>query len=267
MWLRCSRKNKSSKVQPGAGPASDPAKPAKGGSESRGPGVVLGAALLVRAIVGWLIGMVLLVAVILGGLLVLWRYAPPVSTLMMARYVTLRPVTRDWVRLEKISPHLVAAVITSEDARFCRHNGVDWDAIDVQLSDDEGPSRGASTIAMQTAKNLFLWPQRSYIRKGLEIPIALAIDLAWPKRRIIEVYLNIAEWGDKGLFGAQAASKRYYGRSAARLTRNQAAILATALPNPVLRRVTRPSRHHRRLAHIIGRRARISGPWLDCLKP
>ena len=230
-------------------------------------GILAGFAMLVRALIGWIIGLALTIMLVLAGLLVLWRYVPPVSTLMIARFVTLRPVERSWVPLEQISPHLVAAVISSEDARFCRHNGIDWDALTDQLNADDGPSRGASTIVMQTAKNLFLWPQKSVIRKALEIPVALAIDIAWPKRRILEVYLNIAEWGDNGLFGAQAASRRYFDRNAKAITRTQAALMATALPNPVLRRVNRPSQHHRRLARIIARRAADSGSWLDCLKP
>jgi monofunctional biosynthetic peptidoglycan transglycosylase len=232
-----------------------------------GPGVVMGAAMLARALIGWAIGMAFTIALILAALILLWRYVPPVSTLMLARWATLKPVTRTWTPLEKISPNLVAAVITSEDARFCRHSGIDWSALDDQLSAEDGPSRGASTIAMQTVKNLFLWPHKSMIRKGIEIPLALAIDFAWPKRRIIEVYLNIAEWGDNGLFGAEAAARHYYGKSARSLSRRQAAILATALPNPILRRVKRPSRHHQRLARIIDRRARVASPWLDCLKP
>ncbi|MCC2098718.1 MAG: monofunctional biosynthetic peptidoglycan transglycosylase [Hyphomicrobiales bacterium] len=223
--------------------------------------------MLARAFIGWLLSLAITAVLVLAALILLWRYVPPVSTLMLARWATLKPVTRLWTPLEQISPNLVAAVITSEDARFCRHNGIDWNALDDQLNAEDGPSRGASTIAMQTAKNLFLWPHKSVIRKAIEVPLAMAIDFAWPKRRIIEVYLNIAEWGDNGLFGAEAASRHYYGRSARNLSRRQAAVLATALPNPILRRVNRPSRHHQRLARIIDRRARTAGPWLDCLNP
>lgn len=235
-------------------------------SASKSPGLLLGAAMLCRALIGWAISVAFILLLIVAGMVLLYRYVPPVSTLMMARYVTLQPVTRQWAPLEAMSPHLVAAVITSEDARFCRHNGIDWDALNDQISADDGPSRGASTIAMQVAKNLFLWPHRSFVRKGLEIPLAMAIDFAWPKRRVMEVYLNIAEWGDEGLFGAQAAAKHYFGKSATAISPRQAALLATALPNPVLRNAARPRRHHSRLAGIIGRRARAAGPWLDCLK-
>lgn len=198
-------------------------------------------------------------------LLVLWRFVPPVSTLMLGRWVTLRPVERVWMPLERISPNLVAAVVTSEDARFCRHSGIDWAALDEQLSAEDGPARGASTITMQTAKNLFLWPQRSFVRKGLEIPLALAIDAAWPKRRVLEVYLNIAEWGP-GVFGAEAAAQRYFSKPAAQLTRREAALLATALPNPILRNPKRPSRRHGMLTGINIRRAAGAGRYLTCLK-
>jgi monofunctional biosynthetic peptidoglycan transglycosylase len=118
---------------------------------------------------------------------------------------------------------------------------------------------------MQTAKNLFLWPQRSTIRKGLEIPLALALDRAWGKRRVLEVYLNIAEWGG-GLFGAEAAARRYFHKSAADLTQREASLLATALPNPILRDPSRPKRRHGVLAAInAGRVVRPEG-YLDCLR-
>jgi monofunctional biosynthetic peptidoglycan transglycosylase len=129
---------------------------------------------------------------------------PPVSTLMLARTLTGRSVERSVVGLDAVAPALPAAVIASEDARFCQHAGVDWGALREVVEDAEegGPTRGASTIPMQVAKNLFLWPSRSYIRKGLELPLALWIDLAWSKRRMMEIYLNVAEWGE-GIFGAR----------------------------------------------------------------
>ena len=122
-------------------------------------------------------------------LICLWAVQPPVSTLMAARYVEGKRVERVYVPLERIAPALVASVIMSEDGQFCRHSGVDWDALNevMEDADEDGPARGASTIAMQTAKNLVLWPGRSFIRKGLEIPLALALDAIWPKRRVIEV--------------------------------------------------------------------------------
>ncbi len=212
------------------------------------------------------------------GLILLWVFAvfwlgltyalvPPVSTLMMSRWMTLRPVERTVVDLNDISPHLPLAVMTAEDARFCEHGGVDWDALRdvVEAADEDGPSRGASTIPMQTAKNLFLWPSRSYIRKGLELPVALYIDLIWPKRRMMENYLNIAEWGE-GIFGAEAAARRYFRKSARALTRREAALLATALPNPYRRNPARPSARHRALAdRLVGRMA-ATEPYSACLK-
>lgn len=206
--------------------------------------------------------------VALVALTALWRVAPPVSTLMLARYVTGRPVVRDYAPLDRIAPALVAAVIMSEDAKFCRHRGVDWQALGDVLddADEEGPSRGASTIAMQVVKNLFLWPSRSAIRKAVEIPLALALDFVWPKSRILEVYLNIAEWGPDGIFGAEAAARADFGRSAAALTPSQAALMAAALPNPILRRPSRPTALQARLARRLAGRIGNSGQWLDCLK-
>ena len=129
-------------------------------------------------------------------------------------------------------------------------------------SDDDGPSRGASTIPMQVAKNLFLWPSRSYIRKGLEIPLALFLDVVWSKRRMMEIYLNIAEWGE-GVFGAEAAARTRFGKPARDLTRREAALLATSLPNPRLRNPTRPSPRQRTLAATI--MARMDGAATSCL--
>ncbi|MCB1542574.1 MAG: transglycosylase domain-containing protein [Rhodoblastus sp.] len=204
----------------------------------------------------------------LVALMVLWRFAPPVSTLMLARYATARPVVRDYVPLARISPSLIASVVVSEDAKFCRHSGVDWQALGEVLddADEDGPARGASTITMQVVKNLFLWPSRSAIRKGVEIPLALALDLVWPKHRILEVYLNVAEWGPNGIFGAEAAARADFGRSAAALTPGQAALMAVALPNPLLRRPARPTALQARLARRLSGRAAGAEPWLDCLK-
>lgn len=207
----------------------------------------------------------LAILLLLLALIVLWRFIPPVSTPMLARWAVLKPVDRQWVPLSRISPNLRAAAIMGEDAHFCSHRGVDWDALQAVMDDSEGPARGASTITMQTAKNLFLWNSRSYIRKGMEIPLALAIDFAWPKRRVLEVYLNIAEWGE-GLYGAEAAARRYFGRSANDLTPRQAALLIAALPNPRARDARKPQRRHARLAAIVERRARGVSTWADCVK-
>ncbi len=194
-------------------------------------------------------------ALCLIALVFVYRSVAPTSTLMLARWAKGKPYERIYVPLNQISPNLRTAVIASEDALFCRHHGVDWGALRevIDTADEDGPSRGASTITMQTAKNLFLWSSRSVIRKGIEIPLALFIDFVWPKRRVLEVYLNIAEWGD-GVFGAEAAAERYFRKSVDRLDLRQAALLAAALPNPHLRNPGRPSRQlDRRAATIIAR--------------
>ena len=223
-------------------------------------------ALMLRRIVRLALAFAIVTPIVLLALIGLWRVAPPVSTLMLAHYLTGQKVERDYVPLERIAPALTAAVLMSEDGQFCRHSGVDWEALGEVLddADEDGPSRGASTIPMQVAKNLFLWPSRSVIRKGLEIPLALALDALWPKRRIVEVYLNIAEWGP-GIFGAEAAARADFGKSASALTLREATLLATALPNPFKRFPAHPKPGHSRLAQRIAGRVAQSGPWLDCL--
>ncbi|RFB78750.1 monofunctional biosynthetic peptidoglycan transglycosylase [Methylovirgula sp. 4M-Z18] len=202
-----------------------------------------------------------------GVMLFVWREVPPVSVLMLGRWALLEPVDRVWVPLDRISGHLPAAVLMSEDGQFCYHHGVDWDALNevITQAGERGPKRGASTVPMQTARNLFLGTWRSAIRKGIEIPEALALDALWPKRRIIEVYLNIAEWGD-GIYGAEAAAQHYFGKSAKSLTLREAALMATALPNPKLRNPAHPTPHQRALASIIVRRAAVADQWLDCIR-
>jgi monofunctional biosynthetic peptidoglycan transglycosylase len=221
--------------------------------------------ILARAL-RWLVlaGLMLIAALVLG--LVLYRFVPVPSTLMLGRWLTLQPVERQWVPLTAISPTLVRAVIAAEDQRFCSHGGVDWVELNAVLDDEDGPSRGASTLTMQTAKNVFLWPGRSYLRKGLEIPLAMAIDFAWPKQRVIEVYLNVAEWGD-GLFGAEAAAQRYFGKPASRLNAAEAARLAGALPNPIARNPARPTRSLQSAAGRVQRRVGQLGPLGDCAVP
>jgi len=221
----------------------------------------------VLRILGWLLRLGLILAVLLAVLIALYRFVTPPSTLMLWRYVTGQKVERTAVPLARISPHLIAAVVASEDARFCLHKGVDWEALRgvIDKSGEQGPSRGASTIPMQTAKNVFLWSSRSVIRKGIEIPLALILDAAWPKRRILEVYMNIAEWGE-GVFGAEAAAHAYFHKSAADLDRREAALLATALPNPFLRNPAAPRRKHQQLArHNLDETAYSAVP-LACLK-
>ncbi len=195
----------------------------------------------------WLLRVLLVLILVSLAALVVQSLIRPVSTVMLARWVMRQPVDRRWIPLSAVSPRLVAAVILSEDGQFCRHHGVDFSALREVIEKRGAPSRGASTLTMQVAKNLFLWPGRSYLRKGLEIPIAIVLDTVWGKKRVLETYLNIAEWG-QGLFGAEAAAEHDFGKDAASLTPFEAALMASALPNPILRNVTRPSRRHRFLA-------------------
>ncbi|WP_029353614.1 biosynthetic peptidoglycan transglycosylase [Bosea sp. 117] len=201
---------------------------------------------------------------------VIYNFVPPVSTLMLARWATLRPVERDWVPLDRISPALVRSVLASEDARFCQHFGVDLVELNNVIDDSDGldAPRGASTITMQLAKNLFLWNGRSIIRKGLEFPLALYLDRVLTKRRQIEIYLNIAEWGPGGQFGAEAAARRAFGKSAAALGPREAALLAVMLPNPYRRDAARPGAGMSRLAaRLLARLPREGGELTACLGP
>jgi monofunctional biosynthetic peptidoglycan transglycosylase len=200
------------------------------------------------------------------GLVALYAVARPVSTLMLGRVVVGKSYERVYVRLADIAPVAVASVIASEDDGFCQNDGVDWDALHEVISGagKNGPSRGASTITMQTAKNLFLWPGRSAIRKGIEIGAALVLGEVWSKARTIEVYLNIAEWGD-GVFGVEAAAQHYFHKRASELDAREAALLATSLPNPIKRNAAHPSPMQRILAARIVARANDTADRLDCL--
>ena len=196
----------------------------------------------------------------------LYRVLDPVSALMLWRRATGARVERIWVPLGAISPALPRAVMAAEDARFCIHHGIDFGELRAAFADaaDADEMRGGSTIAQQAAKNLFLWPGRSVMRKALEFPLALWLDLVLGKRRLMEIYLNIAEWGPNGEVGAEAAARHAFGRSARDLTVREAALLAAILPNPVTRSAARPGAGVRRLAGIYERRAsRIAA---DCLR-
>jgi monofunctional glycosyltransferase len=208
---------------------------------------------------------VVLVCVFVG-LVAIYAVVPPVSTLMLGRTLEGKSYERIYVRLKNIAPAAVAVVIASEDARFCENDGVEWGALSevVNRAEKDGPRRGASTITMQTAKNLFLWPGRSVIRKAIEIGMALVLGKVWSKARTIEVYLNIAEWGD-GLFGIEAAARHYFRKGASQLDAREAALLATSLPNPIKRNPTRPTSFQRRLAASVEARALDSSELLNCL--
>jgi monofunctional biosynthetic peptidoglycan transglycosylase len=183
---------------------------------------------------------------------------PPVSTVMVWRWVTGARVERTWVPLAEATPTLPLTVIVAEDAQFCLHHGIDWRGLREAIEEAESlaEARGGSTITQQVAKNVFLWPGRSYLRKVLEFPLALWIDLVMPKRRIMEIYLNVAEWGPNGEFGAEAGAQRAFRKSARRLNAQEAALMAAVLPNPRQRSAGRPSATVRRLAGIYAARAR-----------
>jgi monofunctional glycosyltransferase len=187
----------------------------------------------------------------------LYRFVDPVSTPMLWRWATGKRIVRVVVPLNRIAPPLRLAVIIAEDGSFCRNRGIDLGAIReaMQQSDEVGEARGASTITQQTAKNLFLWEGRSFIRKALEFPLALWLNLVLPKRRVLEIYLNIAEWGPNGEFGAEAGARWAFGKSARDLTPPEAAELAAILPNPVRRSARIPSVLVRRLAALYEQRS------------
>jgi monofunctional biosynthetic peptidoglycan transglycosylase len=202
----------------------------------------------VRIVLRWtalalaaVLGLVFAVQLWYFGWIAWWKWSNPGETAFMAREAAaLRQknpkaaLRHRWVPYAGISIHLKRAVITSEDARFAEHEGVDWEAIEKAYEENlkrGRPARGGSTITQQLAKNLFLSAERSYVRKGQELVIAYMIEALWDKRRILEVYLNVVEWGE-GTFGAEAAARLYYGVSAGQLGPEQAARLAAYLPNP-----------------------------------
>ncbi len=190
---------------------------------------------------------------------------PPVSNLMVYQWLTGVDVDRRWVPIDRISPQLVRAVIISEDGRFCAHNGIDVAAIEEAIENaNDGIPRGASTISMQVIKNLFLWQSKSYVRKAIEVPLTLVAEVVWPKRRMLEIYLNIAEWGP-GVFGAEAAAQHHFNKPAAQLGEREAAQLAASLPNPMIRDAGDPGPRTRRKASIIQARVRTSGPVAACV--
>lgn len=199
-------------------------------------------------------------------LVAVYRFVPAISTLMIWARVTGTPVEWTWAPLTGIAPSLVASVVMAEDGKFCAHWGVDWAELNKVIADDDGPSRGASTVAMQTVKNLFLWTSRSYVRKAIEIPLALYGDLVWGKRREMELYLNVAEFGP-GVFGAEAAARHYFRRSAKTLTAEQSALLTATLPDPGGRDPAHPSARMRARAAAIAERAAEARAYIDCLYP
>ena len=202
-------------------------------------------------------------------LIALFRFVPPPFTpLMVIRSIQGEGWQRDWVPLEAIAPALAESVVAGEDNLFCTQAlGFDFAALRGEIGDwmeGERP-RGASTITMQTAKNLLLWPGRDPVRKLVEAWLTPQVALLWPKRRVMEVYLNIVEFGP-GIYGAEAAARAFFGKSAADLSRREAARLAAVLPSPLTWSAARPSEHVLGRAGVIERRTGQLGPLLDCLR-
>ncbi|WP_154813638.1 monofunctional biosynthetic peptidoglycan transglycosylase [Hellea balneolensis] len=187
------------------------------------------------------------------------RFFPvPTTILMMQRGLSGEDIKRDWTRLEDISPFVVEAVMGGEDSRFCEHEGIDWEAIEQAFEDNQegGRRRGGSTITQQTAKNVFFWNGGGYVRKAGEAWFASLIDFAWGKPRVMEVYLNVAEWGD-GVFGIEAAAQARFGKSANKLSQQEAALLAAVLPSPNKWRLDPPTKFVRGRAGTLRKRMAV----------
>lgn len=202
-------------------------------------------------------------------LVLMFRWVPPPASSLMVQHTLqdlwsgegLKEIHYRWVPFEDMSPHLALAVVAAEDQKFPDHWGFDLGSIAQALEEylQGGRMRGASTISQQVVKNLFLWPGRSFVRKGLEAWFTMLVEALWPKRRILELYLNIVELGDH-VFGVEAASRRFFNKPASRLSREEAALLAAVLPNPLRYRVEAPSAHVRqRQRWILGQMNQLGG--------
>ena len=207
--------------------------------------------------IGWFIGRAILFFLAVSVIWVLiYRFVPPpVTFTMLGDAVAGRGINKDWMSLSAMDPDMARAAIASEDGKFCTHNGFDTEAIESALKRNArgGRIRGGSTISQQTAKNAFLWQNGGYARKGLEAWFTLLIETLWGKRRIMEVYLNIAETGI-GTYGANAGALRYFGHDASRLSPVEAARIAAILPLPKQREAITPSGFTRRYGNIIAAR-------------
>lgn len=206
----------------------------------------------------------LVLALVLGPLIVLVIYRvapPPLTPLMVIRLFEGDGLSKDWTSLENITPSLPKLVIAAEDNTFCSHWGFDIESYQAQLEKSlKGrASRGASTISMQLAKNLFLWPGRSYVRKALEIPLTLYVELVLPKHRIMELYLNVVEFGP-GIYGAEAAARAHFNTPAGELSLQQAAQLAAVLPNPRRWSASKPTGYIQGRASLYRQRVDQLGP-------
>lgn len=212
---------------------------------------------------------IVLLAILLwaGGIVVYRFVGPPITPLMLIRMTEGEGLSRQPVALEKVAPVLPRTVIAAEDNKFCVHNGIDFGAIKDAIEEHEAGEglRGASTITMQLARNLFLWPGGGFARKGVEAVTALAIDALWPKRRQIEVYLNIVEWAP-GVYGAEAAARHHFRKSAAQLSAHEAALLAATLPSPRKWSAGNPGSYVQNRAVVLQQRSGQLGSLLDCLR-
>jgi monofunctional glycosyltransferase len=224
----------------------------------------------VRRFVLAVVGIVFIVLALPYLIVPFYRFVDPVSTPMLWRYLTGKRVERTFVPLGSMAASLPLTVVVSEDGSFCHNHGIDLGAIRdaMQQADaDLAEARGGSTITQQTAKNLFFWQGRSFVRKVLEMPLAVWMSVVLPKRRVLEIYLNIAQWGPNGEFGAEAGAQWAFGKSVRDLNAREAAELAAILPNPGRRSARTPSMQVRRLAALYERRA-AAHPGLDaCVRP
>jgi monofunctional biosynthetic peptidoglycan transglycosylase len=193
----------------------------------------------IRRVRRWLL-LVLGAAVLLlvGGVVLFAHVNPPWGLYMIGEYRRTGEISRTWVPMDAISPHMARSAVAAEDANFCNHWG--FDMAEIRRALESGGARGASTITQQTVKNVYLWHGRTWTRKAFEAGLTPIVELVWSKRRILEVYLNVAEFGD-GVFGVEAAAQQFFGVSASALTATQAARLAAVLPNPKARDPARPS--------------------------
>jgi monofunctional biosynthetic peptidoglycan transglycosylase len=201
-------------------------------------------------------------------LALIYPFMRPPSTLMLADWVSFHKVERQWVPLKSISPQLITAVVTAEDGAFCEHWGIDFRQMEKSIEKAQArnkPVKATSTITQQLAKNLFLWQGRSWMRKALEVPLTLWLELTWRKAWILEAYLNVAEWGE-GVYGIEAAARHYYGTSAASLSSTQAALLAKTLPNPHERNPIHPGPAQAMMAGQLVFRMEHSAPDLSCIR-
>lgn len=210
---------------------------------------------------GFRLALVLGFAVLVPTLIVLpWRWLDPVTTSFIeADRASGLEISQQWLEWDDISPYLPIAVVASEDQNFPHHRGFDLESIRSVLEESGGRGRGASTISQQVAKNLYLWPGRSWVRKGLEAYLTALIETLWPKRRVLEVYLNIAEFGP-GIYGVGAASEIFFGKPAASLSAHEAALLAVVLPSPKRMSAAKPSAYvERRVAWTLRQMEQLGG--------